>query len=644
MPFKKKYDFCGWATKNDIKCSDGRTIKRNAFKDDDGITVPLVWNHDHGDPTNVLGHALLKNRDEGVYAYCEFNDTEGGKTARELVKHGDVTRLSIYANKLKQVGGDVIHGAIKEVSLVLAGANPNAVIENVLTHGDGPEDVESAFIWTTSDGDLCHSDKEIEEEEKKLHEEESDEEEEKEEPKDSEETKEEPKKEDKESEEPEEEKKIEHSEKEETKMPGKERTVQDVFDEFTEEQKNVVYAIVGQAVEDAQKGGSENMKHNVFESDYDDANVLSHSDELAIFEDAKNSKTSSLRDTVLAHTDNYGIQELPSSYASQTYGIDALFPDYRELNTPPEFLQRRVDWVAGVINGVHHTPFSRIKTSFADITGEQARALGYMKGNLKKEEVFTLLKRTTDPQTIYKKQKLDRDDIIDITSFDVVAWIKAEMRVMLDEEIARAILIGDGRLPSSDDKIKEDHVRPIWTDSELFTIHVATDVTNLTPPQRAKAFIVAAIKARKDYKGSGNPTLYTTEDMLTECLLLEDNIGRVLYESETQLATKMRVSRIVTVPVFENQTREVSGVTRTLDGIIVNLKDYNVGADKGGAINLFDDFDIDYNQYKYLIETRISGAMIKPKAAIALESYTTASSEPGNDDGNDDGNDQSGEG
>ena len=292
------------------------------------------------------------------------------------------------------------------------------------------------------------------------------------------------------------------------------------------------------------------------------------------------------------------------------------------------------------------THYSRIKTTYADITGEQARALGYMKGNLKKEEVFTLLKRTTDPQTIYKKQKLDRDDIIDITSFDVVAWIKAEMRVMLDEEIARAILIGDGRLSSSDDKIKEDHVRPIWTDSELFTIHVATDVTNLTPPQRAKAFIVAAIKARKDYKGSGNPTLYTTEDMLTECLLLEDNIGRVLYESETQLATKMRVSKIVTVPVFENQTREVSGVTRTLDGIIVNLKDYNVGADKGGAINLFDDFDIDYNQYKYLIETRISGAMIKPKAAIALESYTTASPEPGNNDdsGNDDDDQQGGEG
>ena len=643
----RKYDFCGWATKNNIKCSDGRTIKRNAFKDDDGIIVPLVWNHDHGDPNNVLGHALLQNRDEGVYAYCEFNDTEGGKTARELVKHGDVTRLSIYANKLKQVGGDVIHGAIKEVSLVLAGANPNAVIENVLTHGENPDDVESAFIFTTADGDLCHADKEIEEEEKKLKKKVTEESEEEPDEEDVDSDKNEESKEDSEEEKEPEEKKIEHSDKEEeNSMPNDEKTVSEVFEAMSDEQKNCVYAIVGQAVEDAQKGGNGDMKHNVFESNYDDANVLSHSDELAIFEDAKNSKTSSLRDTVLAHTDNYGIQQLPSSYSNQTYGIDALFPDYRELNTPPEFLQRRVDWVAGVINGVHHTPFSRIKTTYADITGEQARALGYMKGNLKKEEVFTLLKRTTDPQTIYKKQKLDRDDIIDITSFDVVAWIKAEMRVMLDEEIARAILIGDGRLSSSDDKIKEDHVRPIWTDSELFTIHVATDVTNLTPPQRAKAFIVAAIKARKDYKGSGNPTLYTTEDMLTECLLLEDNIGRVLYESETQLATKMRVSKIVTVPVFENQTREVSGVTRTLDGIIVNLKDYNVGADKGGAINLFDDFDIDYNQYKYLIETRISGAMIKPKAAIALESYTTASPEPGNNDdsGNDDDDQQGGEG
>ena len=631
MP-RKKFDFCGWATRNNIKCSDGRTIKRNAFIDDDGITVPLVWNHDHGDPNNVLGHALLQNRDEGVYAYCNFNDTESGKTARELVKHGDVTRLSIYANKLKQVGGDVIHGAIKEVSLVLAGANPQAVIENVLTHGDDPDDVESAFIWTTEDGDICHSDEEIEEEEKKLKkklpeedEEDSDEEEDED---DSDEEDEEPKK------------KLEHSEKEDKKMPsGEVRTVKDVFDEMTEEQKDCVYAIVGQAVEEAQ-GGSDDVKHNVFESDYyDDSNVLSHSDELAMIEDGK--KFGSLKEAVLAHTDDYGIQALPSTFGSPTYGIDALFPDYRELNTPPEFLQRRVDWVDNVIKGVHHTPFSRIKTTFADITGAQARALGYMKGNLKKEEVFTLLKRTTDPQTIYKKQKLDRDDIVDITSFDVVAWIKAEMRVMLDEEIARAILIGDGRLASSEDKIQETHVRPIWTDSELYTIHVTTDIKDMTPPQVAKAFIEACIRSRKEYKGSGNPVLFTTEDLLTDMLLLTDNIGRDLYESEAKLATKLRVSKIVTIPVFENQTRVVDGVTRTLQGLIVNLRDYNVGADKGGSINLFDDFDIDYNQYKYLIETRISGAMIKPKAAISLESYSSATPDPDpQDDDDDDDDDQ----
>lgn len=626
-----KYDFCGWATRNDVKCSDGRTIKKNAFIDDDGITVPLVWNHDHGDPNNVLGHALLQNRENGVYAYCEFNDTESGKTARELVKHGDVTRLSIYANKLKQVGGDVIHGAIKEVSLVLAGANPHAVIENVLAHEDTGE-VESAFICVTEDGSLCHSEEELEEEEKKLKkkllEDDEEDKEESDEDEESKEEKEDPKK------------KLEHSEKKEEKsMPSEGRTVKDVFDEMTEEQKNCVYAIVGQAVEDAKKGGSEDMKHNVFESDYyDDSNVLSHADEAMIIKDGQ--KFGSLKEAVLAHTDDYGIQQLSSPYSDTTYGIDALFPDYRELNTPPEFLKRDTDWVAGVMASVHHTPFSRIKTTFADITGEQARALGYMKGNLKKEEVFTLLKRTTDPQTIYKKQKLDRDDIVDITSFDVVAWIKAEMRVMLNEEIARAILVGDGRLPSSDDKIKEDHVRPIWTDAELYTIHVNANVTGLTPPQKASLFIENCIRARKDYKGSGNPTLYTTEDMLTEMLLLKDNIGRDLYASESALATKIRVSKIVTVPVMENLSRTVDGVTRNLDGIIVNLKDYNIGADKGGAVNLFDDFDIDYNQYKYLIETRCSGALIKPKSAIAMENYTTSES----DDQQEDEDDQQGEG
>ena len=582
MPRKRSnYDFCGWATKNNVKCSDGRTIKRDAFKDDDGITVPLVWNHDHGDPSNVLGHAELQNREEGVYAYCKLNDTDAGKTARELIKHGDVTRLSIYANKLKQNGGDVIHGSIKEVSVVLAGAT----IENVFMHSDTDEP-ESAFIWTTEDGTLCHADDEMLEEEKKLKkkkpladEEDEEDADEEEADDDSEEA------EEKEPEKIEKKKNIEHSdEKGESTMASNEKTVEDVYNAMTDEQKEAVAAIVGAAINGDENGGDEeDMKHNVFESDYENDDMfLSHSDMEEIFADAK--KCGSLKEAVLAHTDNYGIQELPSSYADTTYGIDALFPEYKELNTPPEWIKRETEWVAGVMAAVHHTPFSRIKTTYADITEDEARALGYMKGNLKKEEVFTLLKRTTDPQTIYKKQKLDRDDIIDITSFDVVAWIKGEMRMMLNEEIARAILIGDGRLASSDDKIKEDHIRPVWTDVELFSIHDVKDVKGMTPPQKAKDFIKRCIKARKDYKGSGNPVMYTTEDWLTEMLLLEDNIGRALFDSETQLATKLRVSKIVTVPVMEGATRTVDGVVRNLDAIIVNLRDYNVGADKGGDI------------------------------------------------------------
>lgn len=633
MPRKRSnYDFCGWATKNNVKCSDGRTIKRDAFKDDDGITVPLVWNHDHGDPSNVLGHAELQNREEGVYAYCKLNDTDAGKTARELIKHGDVTRLSIYANKLKQNGGDVIHGSIKEVSLVLAGANQEATIENVFMHSDTDEP-ESAFIWTTEDGTLCHADDEMLEEEKKLKKKKPLAEEEDEEDADDEEA-------DDDSEEAEEEepekiekkKNIEHSdEKGESTMASNEKTVEDVYNAMTDEQKEAVAAIVGAAINGDENGGDEeDMKHNVFESDYENDDMfLSHSDMEEIFADAK--KCGSLKEAVLAHTDNYGIQELPSSYSDTTYGIDALFPEYKELNTPPEWIKRETEWVAGVMAAVHHTPFSRIKTTYADITEDEARALGYMKGNLKKEEVFTLLKRTTDPQTIYKKQKLDRDDIIDITSFDVVAWIKGEMRMMLNEEIARAILIGDGRLASSDDKIKEDHIRPVWTDVELFSIHDVKDVKGMTPPQKAKDFIKRCIKARKDYKGSGNPVMYTTEDWLTEMLLLEDNIGRALFDSETQLATKLRVSKIVTVPVMEGAKRTVDGVERSLDAIIVNLRDYNVGADKGGDINMFEDFDIDYNQQKYLIETRCSGALIKPKSAIVLESYESQESNDDNE-------------
>ena len=568
----ERFDFSGWATRNNLKCSDGRTIRKDAFKDNNGQKVPLVWNHQHNEPFNVLGHALLENREEGVYAYCAFNDTEAGQNAKRLVEHGDVSALSIYANQLKQHGGDVIHGSIREVSLVLAGANPGAFIDSVICHGE--ESDEEAIIYTGEDISLSHADNEEMKEEKPM----------------------------------EDTKKVENN--------SGNKTVKDVFDTLTEEQKTVVYALIGQALEDAGKTDENddeednNMKHNVFDQDeMMQGNVLSHSDMEEIFSDAK--RTGSLKESFLAH-------------AVGTYGIDAidtLFPEPKSMNTPPEFIKRDTNWVAGVINGVHHTPFSRIKSMFANITEDEARAKGYIKGKLKKEEVFTLLKRTTTPTTIYKKQKLDRDDIIDITDFDVVAWIKSEMRMMLDEEIARAILVGDGRLTSDDDHINETNIRPIWKDDDLYTIKTKITVdASATDDDKAKAVIKAAVKSRKNYKGSGNPVLYTTEDFLTNCLLLEDTQGYRLYKSEQDVATAMRVSRIVTVPVMENLSRTDSeSKTRNLVGIIVNLNDYNVGADKGGAVNMFDDFDIDYNQQKYLMETRCSGALIKPYSAIALE-------------------------
>ena len=561
----EKYDFSGWATRNDIKCSDGRTIRKNAFKDNDGQTVPLVWNHSHNDPANVLGHALLENRDQGVYAYCTFNNSELGQTAKELVEHGDVTSLSIYANKLKQNGGDVIHGAIREVSLVLAGANPGAYIDSVMTHGE--ESDEEAVIFTGENISLSHAESEPQPEEKT----------------------------------------------EEEKTMAKEKTVQDVFNELTEEQKQVVYALIGQALEDAQDGedeGDYEMKQNVFDNDeMNSGNVLSHSDMMDIISDAK--RYGSMKDSFLAHTQNYGIEN-----------VDFLFPDPETLDAPPTFIQRDMTWVQKVMSGVHHTPFSRIKSLFADITADEARAKGYIKGNLKKEEVFTLLKRTTTPTTIYKKQKMDRDDVVDITDFDVIAWLKKEMRLMLDEEIARAILVGDGRLSSSDDKINETNVRPILTDEDLYTVKAnITVAANATGSEKAKAFIDEVIRSRKDYKGSGNPTLFTTEDMVTECLLLEDSMGHKLYKSEAELATTLRVKEIVTVEVMEGVKDKNS---HDVAGIIVNLADYNVGADKGGAVNMFDDFDIDYNQQKYLIETRCSGALIKPYSAIALAFVTGA--------------------
>lgn len=559
-----KYDFCGWATRNNLRCSDGRRIMKDAFKDNDGQKVPLVWNHQHNDPSNVLGHALLENRNEGVYAYCSFNDTESGAIAKALVQHGDIVSLSIYANQLREnPGHDVLHGMIREVSLVHAGANPGAFIDAVLTHGEDSEG--EAVIYTGEDLVLRHADEETEDVKP-------------------EETK--------------------NEDKGDNKMADKEKTVGEVFDTLTEEQKTAVYAIVGQIVEDQKnndEGDDEEMKHNVFENDqYDNSQVLSHSEMMDVIADAK--RFGSMKEAALAH----GIDN-----------IDYLFPDAQNVTNTPTFIQRDTGWVKTVMGGVHHSPMSRIKSMFADITEDEARAKGYIKGKLKKEEVFSLLKRTTTPTTVYKKQKLDRDDVVDITDFDVIAWLKSEMRMMLDEEIARAILVGDGRLASSDDKIDETHIRPIVSDADLFTIKTTVSVTaSDTAEDKAKAFIKAAIKARKDYKGSGNPTLYTTEDILTDCLLIEDTLGRTIYEDASALAKKLRVKDIVTVPVMEGLKGVNDG---DLMGIIVNLNDYNVGADKGGAVSLFDDFDIDYNAQKYLIETRCSGALIKPYSAIALE-------------------------
>ena len=558
-----KYDFSGWATKNNLKCSDGRTILRDAFKHNDGQTVPLVWNHQHNDPLNVLGHALLENRESGVYAYCKFNETEAGKNAKMLVEHGDVTALSIYANQLKQKGGNVEHGVIREVSLVLAGANPGAFIDSILRHGESSD--EEGVIYTGEQIELAHA------EEKK-----------------------------------EEEKEV---------ADNKERTVQDVVDSMTEEQRNVMYALIGQALEGAdvkhsdenENGGEDEMKHNVFEHENNqgaNSNELTHAEMEVILRDAK--RYGSLKESCLQH----GIEHIDEP--------GYLFPEFKNLNREPDFVGRDMGWVGKVMSGVHRTPFSRIKSLQADIREEDARALGYMKGNLKKEEVFTLLKRTTDPQTVYKKQKLHRDDVLDITDFDVVAFVKKEMRMMLEEEIARAILVGDGRLPDSDDKIMDTHIRSIANEEALYAIHHNVKVEDKSDVEaKAKAMIRESLRARKDYKGSGEPTMFLSEDMLVEMLLLEDANGRVIYDSVAKLATAMRVKEIVTVPVMEGAQNLAK--TKNVLGIIVNLRDYNVGADKGGQVSMFEDFDIDYNAQKYLIETRCSGALIKPFSAIVLE-------------------------
>lgn len=650
----KTYDFSGCATKANVLCSDGRVIMRDAFKECDGMTVPLVWNHQHNCPEEVLGHALLENREDGVYAYGTFNDTESGQNAKLLVQHGDVDRLSIYANKLKQRGNEVIHGVIREVSLVLAGANPGAQIESVIMHGDDSSEegyIRSGELIEPTET-LHHADdekgeKEVAEETKKPTTKSEDEETvedvfntltEKQKKvvyamigqaiedasKDNKEAKkDEPNKVEK-SETKKDDDEVKHSQEAaedkkdaESNEEDSEETVKDVFDTLTEKQKTVVYAMIGQALKEGDadeddgdeedednKGGNNDMKHNVFDQETKNDEVLTHSEMTEILEDARRN-SGRLSDAVLQH----GIEQ-----------IDYLFPDAQAVDKVPGFIKREDTWVSDVMNSVHKTPFSRIKSVFADLTEADARAKGYIKGNLKAEEFFSLIKRVTTPTTIYKKQALDRDDVIDITDFDVVAWLKTEMRMMLDEEIARAVLVGDGRSASSNDKINEQNVRPIWTDEDIFTVKAEVAVTSAsTDDHKAKGFIKAAIKSRKNYKGSGNPVMYMTEDMLTNCLLLEDANGRVIYDTVEKLATALRVRKIVSVPVMEDLTREVGANTHTLAGIYVNLTDYNIGADKGGAVNMFDDFDIDYNQNKYLIETRCSGALIKPYSAVAIE-------------------------
>ena len=618
----EKYDFSGYATKNDLKCADGRTIRKDAFKECDGLTVPLVWGHRHDGPGDVLGHAILENRDDGVYTYGTFNETESGKNAKELVRHGDVRALSIYANRLVQKGGDVLHGVIREVSLCLAGANPGARIEDLSFEHFDDEDAEfEALVFNGDNIEMTHSEEEKAEDPKP-----------------------------EEQPEPEPEAAISHAddEKKEEEKPmateTKEKTVKDVFDSLTEEQKNVVYYMIGQALEN-QGSGEDNDKeetkvaHNVFEGDTM-TNSLSHAEINAamstVIADAKkygtlkDSYEHHMSDGVLAHAVDTTGMDVPAT-SDVTYGtnvgygvngIDFLFPEARTLNNVPEFIKRDTDWVDVVLANVHKSPFSRVKSIFANITEDEARAKGYIKGNPKTHEFFSLIKRTTPPQTVYKKQKMDRDDIVDITGMDVVAWIKGEMRIMLNEELARAFLIGDGRLISDDDKIQETNIRPIVSDADLFTIKTVVPV-GADDEATAKNMIKGALKSRKLYKGSGNPVLFTTEDWLTNMLLIEDGIGHRLYKTEAELATALRVRNIVTVPVMEGYK---NASNQELMGIIVNLTDYNVGADKGGEINMFDDFNIDYNQYVYLIETRCSGALVRPYSAIALFKAASGSS------------------
>lgn len=584
------YDFSGYATKNDLTCGDGRIIRKDAFKDCDGKTVPLVWHHIHNDPMNVLGHAELENRNDGVYAYCSFNDTPQGQNAKSLVQHGDITSMSIYANKLQQQGSNVIHGIIREVSLVLAGANPGATIDPLsIAHEDGTstELEDEAIIYT---GELFHAGedaKELVDQAKK------------------------------------------NKEEKEDDVPNPDdKTVQDVIDSMTPEQKNVMYYMVGMALkgegadeddesaEHSDDGGND-MHRNIFDNSDEGTETLSHDAMNEILAEAP--RVGNLKDAFLEH----GIENL-----------EVLLPDYKNLDNTPTWIKRETEWVSALWGALKKTPFSRIRSRYANITEYEARARGYITGNQKIEEYFSVASRTTTPTTVYKLQKLDRDDIIDITDMDVVAWMKQEMRGMLEEELAAAVLIGDGR-PSNDvSKINEQNIRPIYTDDDLFCIHeLVTIPSQATDVQIAKALIRVALLSRKKYKGSGAPWFITTNDVVTRMLLAEDQIGHRLYNNDADLASALRVSRILEVPVLEGATRTAqvtdpsTGTTtseqRTLLGLIVNPADYNIGADKGGAVTLFDDFNLDYNKYEYLIETRCSGALKDPYTAIALETTDT---------------------
>lgn len=611
------YDFSGWATKTNIRCTDGRTIMRDAFKACDGKVVPLVWQHKHDTPDNVLGHALLENRPNGVYAYCTFNDTDMARSAKEAVRHKDITSLSIYANQLKQKGGDVLHGIIREVSLVLAGANMGAIIDQPVLHGEELSD--EAVIYNDDDTIYLEHTEQSEEPEES---EESEETEEKVEEADE--------AEDNDPEETEQEVPVvQHSDQQtkqpttdegEKKMAEDNRTVQDVFDSLSDEQKTVVYYIVGKLM-DAQGGGNE-MKHNAFESDYEEPEfVLTHEDTEKIFARAK--ACGSLKEAIMEAMEDGGTltHAVTDDDGNEvTYGIanlDYLFPDYRELNDQPDFIRRDDDWVNVFNAGVKKVPFARVKTTHANITMDEARAKGYTKGNRKTEEVFMLLRRHVDPQTVYKKQKFDRDDLIDLANFNVVSYVKAEMQDMLKEEIAVASLIGDGRSNSDPDKIFPEHIKPIYTDDSLYTIRITT-TRGSDDAATAKNALKDIIRKRKLYKGSGSLTAFMSEDWLSEFLLLEDGFGHPLYKDEAELARKMRVSKIVTVPQMENLA--VNG--NDCICIMVDLKDYVWGSNKMGETSFFDDFDIDYNQFKYLYETRLSGMLVKPYSAMIVEVAT----------------------